>query len=101
LLADDGASGRFGGLTAAIGAFDRTCGAGLGAVNRGACGTTLNGARGIAQLLRTGWFRPVHVKASLVQEVGAMLTARKRMQAKLMDLEGTVRAILRGLWDLV
>ena len=34
-------------------------------------------ARGIAQLLRTGWFKPVHAKSVSAQEVRALLTARK------------------------
>jgi transposase len=58
--------------------------------------TDRSDARGIAQLLRMGWFRPVHVKDRSAQEVRALLTARKQMQAKLMDIEGAVRGILRG-----
>ena len=34
-------------------------------------------ARGIAQLMRLGWFRPVHCKSLPAQETRAMLTARK------------------------
>ena len=33
-------------------------------------------ARGIAQLLRLGWFKPVHCKSAAAQEVRALLTAR-------------------------
>ena len=40
-------------------------------------------ARGIAQLMRLGWFRPVHCKSSPAQEVRALLTARKLLQSKL------------------
>jgi hypothetical protein len=36
-----------------------------------------NDARGIAQLMRLGWFRPVHCKSIGAQEVRAELTARK------------------------
>jgi transposase len=36
-----------------------------------------NDARGIAQLMRLGWFRPVHCKSIPAQEVRALLTARK------------------------
>jgi transposase len=53
-------------------------------------------ARGIAQLLRLGWFRPVHCKSLPAQEVRAILTARKLLQAKLHDLEMSLRGILRG-----
>ena len=34
-------------------------------------------ARGIAQLMRLGWFRPVHCKSLPAQELRALLTARK------------------------
>jgi transposase len=55
-----------------------------------------NDARGIAQLMRLGWFRPVHCKSVGAQEVRAMLTARKLVQAKLLDIENSLRGILRG-----
>ncbi len=55
-----------------------------------------NDARGIAQLMRLGWFRPVHCKSIAAQEVRAMLTARKLMQSKLRDVENHLREILRG-----
>lgn len=44
--------------------------------------TDRNDARSIAQLIRMGWFRPVHAKAMPVQEVRMLLTARKQVQAK-------------------
>ena len=53
-------------------------------------------ARGIAQLMRLGWFRPVHCKSLPAQEVRALLSARKLVQAKLHDLEMSLRGILRG-----
>ena len=55
-----------------------------------------NDARGIAQLMRLGWFRPVHCKSMDAQEVRAMLTARKLVQTKLRDVENSLRGILRG-----
>lgn len=39
--------------------------------------TDRNDARGMAQLMRMGWFRPVHAKALPAQEVRALLTTRK------------------------
>ena len=36
-------------------------------------------ARGIAQLLRMGWFRPVHAKSIGSQEIRALLVARKQL----------------------
>ena len=53
-------------------------------------------ARGIAQLVRLGWFRPVHCKSLPAQEVRALLTARKLVQSKLHDVEMSLRGILRG-----
>ena len=55
-----------------------------------------NDARGIAQLMRLGWFRPVHCKSLAAQELRAMLTARKLIQSKLRDVENHLRGILRG-----
>ncbi len=55
-----------------------------------------NDARNIAQLMRLGWFRPVHCKSMSAQETRAMLTARKLIQAKLQDFENSLRGILRG-----
>jgi transposase len=58
--------------------------------------TDRNDARGIAQLIRLGWFRPVHCKSIAAQEMRALLTARKLIQAKLFDVEMSVRGILSG-----
>ena len=55
-----------------------------------------NDARGIAQLMRLGWFKPVHCKSLAAQEVRALLTARKLIQSKLFDVEMSLRGILRG-----
>ena len=55
-----------------------------------------NDARGIAQLMRLGWFRAVHCKSIGAQETRALLTARKLVQAKLRDIENSLRGILRG-----
>ena len=53
-------------------------------------------AQGIAQLMRLGWFRPVHCKSTAAQEIRAMLTARRLIQSKLHDVEMSLRGILRG-----
>ncbi len=58
--------------------------------------TDRNDARGIAQLMRLGWFRPVHCKSVSAQETRAVLTARKLVQGKLYDIEMCLRGILRG-----
>src|SRR5450432_248665 len=53
-------------------------------------------ARGIAELIRLGWFRPVHCKSMEAQETRAILTARKQVQSKLHDIEMSLRGLLRG-----
>src|SRR5215213_414230 len=53
-------------------------------------------ARGIAQLMRLGWFRPVHCKSLPAQETRALLTARKLLQTKRRDIEMSLRGVLRG-----
>jgi transposase len=53
-------------------------------------------AQGIAQLMRLGWFRPVHCKSIEAQEVRAILGARKLVQSKLHDIEMNLRGTLRG-----
>jgi transposase len=52
-------------------------------------------ARGIAQLMRLGWFRPVHCKSLAAQEARAVLGAQKLLQIKLHDIELSVRGTLR------
>jgi transposase len=53
-------------------------------------------ARAIAQMVRTGWFRAVHVKSELSQELRALLTARKLLVSKLRDIDNGIRGLLRG-----
>jgi transposase len=53
-------------------------------------------ARGIAQLMRMGWFRPVHCKSMPAQEMRALLTTRKLVLNKRIDVEMGLRGILRG-----
>ena len=53
-------------------------------------------ARGIAQLLRMGWYRLVHAKSSPAQDTRALLVGRKLLQSKLLDVELSIRGILRG-----
>lgn len=53
-------------------------------------------ARGIAQLVRMGFFRAVHVKSMASQEVRALLVARKQLLNKVLDIETSLRGILRG-----
>jgi transposase len=53
-------------------------------------------ARGLAQLIRIGWFRPVHAKWIGSQEIRGLLVARKQLLGRLLDVELSIRGILRG-----
>jgi transposase len=53
-------------------------------------------ARGIAELMRVGWFRPVHCKSLSAQETRAVLAARRLMKDKLHDVELSLRGLLRN-----
>lgn len=53
-------------------------------------------AEGIAHLLRMGWFRPVHRKSVSAQEVRALLTARKSVQQAVINIELSMRGVLRN-----
>ena len=55
-----------------------------------------NDARGIAQMMRVGLFKPVHVKTLAAQEHRMLLTSRKLVQRKLMDIECDMRGTLRN-----
>jgi len=53
-------------------------------------------AHGIAELLRLGWFRPVHCKSLPAQETRVLLTARKLVQKMLHETEMSLRGLLRN-----
>ena len=55
--------------------------------------TDRNDARGIAQILRTGWYRAVHVKSPESQRLKTLLTARKALLRRRIDLENEVRGL--------
>ena len=57
--------------------------------------TDRNDARALAQIVRTGWFRQVHVKGAGSRAWRTLLTARRTVLNKLRDLENGVRAALR------
>jgi transposase len=52
--------------------------------------TDRNDARGIAQMMRVGLFKPVHVKTQAAHEQRMLLTSRKLLDLEL-DLRGTLR----------
>jgi transposase len=55
-----------------------------------------NDARGIAQMMRVGLYRPVHVKALISQKRRMLLTSRQLLQAKALDIENELRGTLRN-----
>jgi transposase len=55
-----------------------------------------NDARGIAQMMRVGPFKPVHVKTQLAQEQRMLLSSRRLLQRKLLDIECDLRGTLRN-----
>lgn len=57
--------------------------------------TDRNDARGIAQVLRTGWFSPVHMKSREAHGIRALLSTRKALLSKTIDLANEVRGLLK------
>ena len=57
--------------------------------------TDKNDARGIAQLLRSGWYSPVHVKSMASHRIRALLSSRKAVLRKCIDLENEVRGLFK------
>ncbi|MGE0773463.1 MAG: IS110 family transposase [Sphingomonadaceae bacterium] len=55
-----------------------------------------NDARGIARMIRVGLFKAVHVKTLDSQEKRLLLTNRKLLQRKLLDIESELRGTLRN-----
>src|ERR1700757_3845261 len=58
--------------------------------------TDRNDARGMAQMMRVGLYRPVHVKTLRSQKLRMLLTHRKLLQAKAIAVENDLRATLRN-----
>jgi len=54
-----------------------------------------NDARGLAELVRIGWYREVAVKSEASQQVRALLVARSRLVAIRRDLENQIRSMLK------
>src|SRR5213596_934563 len=53
-------------------------------------------ARGIAQMMRVGLYRPVHVKTLRSQKLRMLLTHRKLLQSKAIAIENDLRGTLRN-----
>jgi transposase len=58
--------------------------------------TDRNDARGIAQMMRVGLYRPVHVKSEASQEKRTLLAARKLLQGQNRAIENDIRGLLRS-----
>ena len=58
--------------------------------------TDRNDARGIAQMMRVGLYRPVHVKTIASQKCRMLLTTRKLLQTKAIDIDNDLRGTLRN-----
>jgi len=57
--------------------------------------TDKNDARGIAQVVRSGWYKPVHMKSRESHYIRAMLTSRKALLRKCVDLENEIRGLFK------
>lgn len=54
-----------------------------------------NDARGLAELVRVGWYREVKVKSEESQKVRAILVARFRLVSMRRDIENQVRSLIK------
>ena len=57
--------------------------------------TDKHDARGIAQLLRSGWYSRVHVKSLESHQIRALLSSRKAVLNKCIDLENEIRGLFK------
>jgi transposase len=57
--------------------------------------TDRNDARGMAQMMRVGLYRPVHVKTLRSQKQRMLLTHRKLLQSKTIAIDNDLRGTLR------
>ncbi|TRD14905.1 IS110 family transposase [Palleronia caenipelagi] len=52
-------------------------------------------AEGLAQLARTGWFTPVHIRSEGADRLRSLIGARERLIRLRKDLEGHIRGVLK------
>src|SRR3546814_802391 len=57
--------------------------------------TDRNDARALAQIMRTGWYKQVHVKSRQCRQWRSLLVARRAVLNQMRSLENVVRAALR------
>ena len=58
--------------------------------------TDKNDARGLAQILRTGWFKPVYIKSDEAYRMRLLLTVRRNLKRKFLDITNTIRHSLKA-----
>ncbi len=57
--------------------------------------TDKHDARGIAQILRSGWYNPVHVKSIESHHIRMLFSSRRAVLSKCVDLENEVRGLFK------
>ena len=57
--------------------------------------TDKHDARGIAQLLRSGWYSRVHIKSIRSHHIRMLLSSRKAVLSKCVDLENEIRGLFK------
>jgi transposase len=57
--------------------------------------TDKHDARAIAQVLRSGWYSRVHVKSIESHQIRALLSSRKAVMSKCIDLENEIRGLFK------
>lgn len=57
--------------------------------------TDRNDARGLAQIVRTGWYKAVHIKSLMNQKLRVLLNNRRWLVDKRVDLENQIRGTLK------
>jgi transposase len=53
-------------------------------------------ARGIAHIVRTGWFREVHIKSEDSYRLRLLLTQRRNLKRKFLDIENAIRHSIKA-----
>lgn len=53
-------------------------------------------ALGIAHIMRTGWFRQAHIKTEICYRTRLLLTQRRNLKRKFLDIENTIRHSLKA-----
>jgi transposase len=57
--------------------------------------TDRNDARGIAHIMRTGWYREVHLKSHVSQKLRVLLNNRRCLLDKRLDIDSQIRGTLK------